>query len=79
MIVLRGRTMLNLDTGLIIEWSIDERLQHTATVFLPGSLTPDGGRAGYTLDADFSRALWTLLSYPSGRESVGVIALGDGE
>jgi hypothetical protein len=79
MIILYRKTMVNLDSGLVVEWATDERGQNTATLFAPGRLTPDGGRAGYTLDAAMSGALWRAICYPSTRDRLGVVALGDGE
>lgn len=77
--VLLGRTLINLDTGLVIRWEPSELGYSAATLSNPFATGADADRAGYQLEQAGSDALWTLLTYQSCREKLGILAPGTGE
>lgn len=77
--VLLGRTLINLDTGLVITWQQCELGYSAASVCNPLAVATDAGPHTYQLDREGSEALWRCLSYPSGREALGVLAIGTDE
>lgn len=77
--VLIGRTLINLDTGLVIRWEASELGYTAATIFNPLATGAAADRAGYQLDKQGSDALWTAMTFESGRKALGILCLEAGE
>lgn len=79
MLILHHKTLLNLDTGIVIRWTRTEWAHDVATIYSASAATGQLGTPGYGLSPEFAAALWDALQSPSFCKRANVIKLGAGE
>jgi hypothetical protein len=74
--VLINRTLINLDTGLVIRWERSELGYNAAVLSSPLATGDEAERSAYQLDYETSNVLWGCMTYETTRQALGVLLVG---